>query len=184
MTLRSRAFGGRQDMDRRLVPLLALLLTVCTPLADSAGGPPSTASASRSSYFVDRPAGCPVTTPVTDEHPKNPNTASFSRGWFMSPDHLLWASASARQAPGWRREGRRRAQDQWTAGLRRVRLSGERRDLPRAGVLGGRGSSAEQHPRLRRVRVPALSGSRAGRGLHPPLLGLQETEGGQQGQIN
>jgi hypothetical protein len=68
-------------------------LTVCTPLADSAGGPPA-ASASRTSFFVDRPAGCPVTTPVTDERPKNPNTASFSRGWFVSPDRLLWASAS------------------------------------------------------------------------------------------
>ena len=81
-------------MDRRLVPLLAVVLTVCTPLADSAGGPPPAASASRSSDFVDRPAGCPVTTPVTEEHPENPNTASFSRGWFVSPDHLLWASAS------------------------------------------------------------------------------------------
>ena len=80
-------------MDRRLVPLFALLLTACTPLADSAGGP-APASASPTSYFVDRPANCPVTTPVTDEHPKNPNTASFSRGWYMSPDHLLWASAS------------------------------------------------------------------------------------------
>ena len=80
-------------MDRRLVPLLTVVLAVCTPLADSAGGPPPAASASRASYFVDRPARCLVTTPVTDEHPKNPNTASFSRGWFMSPDHLLWASA-------------------------------------------------------------------------------------------
>jgi hypothetical protein len=81
-------------MHRRLIPLLTVILTVCTPLADSAGGPPPAASASRTSYFVDRPAGCPVTTAVTDEHPKNPNTASFSRGWYVSADRLLWASAS------------------------------------------------------------------------------------------
>jgi hypothetical protein len=80
-------------MDRRLVPLLAVLLAVCTPLADSAGSSPP-ASAARTSYFVDRPAKCPVTTPVTDEHPRNPNTASFSRGWYVSADRLLWASAS------------------------------------------------------------------------------------------
>ena len=81
-------------MDRRFVPLLTLLLTVCTPLADSAGGPPPAASPSRSSYFVAGPAGCPVTAPVTDEHPKNPNTASFGQGWYVSADRLLWASAS------------------------------------------------------------------------------------------
>lgn len=81
-------------MDRRLVPLLTVLLTVCTPLADSAGSPPPTATASQISYFVDRPAECPVTTPVTNERPKNPNTASFSQGWFVSADRLLWASAS------------------------------------------------------------------------------------------
>jgi hypothetical protein len=81
-------------MNRRLVPLLAALLTVCTPLADSPGARPPAATASQISYFVDRRAACPVTTPVTEEHPTNPNTASFSRGWFMSPDHLLWASAS------------------------------------------------------------------------------------------
>jgi hypothetical protein len=88
------AFGGRQDMDRRLVPLLTLVLTVCTPLADSAAGPSPAASSSPASYFVDGPAACPVTKPVNDEHPKNPNTASFSRGWYVSADRLLWASAS------------------------------------------------------------------------------------------
>jgi hypothetical protein len=78
-------------MDRRLVPLLALVLTVCTPLADSAGGPSPMAPASRASGVA---GPCPVTAPLTDEHPKNPNTASFGRGWYVSADRLLWASAS------------------------------------------------------------------------------------------
>ena len=73
-------------MDRRLVPLLALVLTVCTPLANSAGGP--------SSSVVASAGACPATAPVTDERPKNTNTASFGRGWYVSSDRLLWASAS------------------------------------------------------------------------------------------
>jgi hypothetical protein len=97
-------------MDRRLVPLLTLLLTVCTPLADSAGSPPPGTSASALSSSVAGPAGCPVTAPVTEEHPKNPNTASFSRGWYVSVDRLLWASASGRFFVGgskvlWERPG-------------------------------------------------------------------------------
>jgi len=31
---------------------------------------------------------------VSDERPKNQNTASFSRIWYVSADRLLWASAS------------------------------------------------------------------------------------------
>ena len=81
-------------MDRRLVPLLTLLLTVCTPLADSAAAPASSPSPSRTSPLAAAPGGCPATTPVTDERPKNTNTASFGRGWYVSPDRLLWASAS------------------------------------------------------------------------------------------
>jgi hypothetical protein len=47
---------------------------------------------------------------VTEEHPKNPNTASFSRGWYVSVDRLLWASASGRFFVGgskvlWERPG-------------------------------------------------------------------------------
>ena len=81
-------------MDRRLVPLLTLVLTVCTPLADSAGGPSSYPSPSPASPVVAGPGACPATAPVTDERPKNINTASFGRGWYVSPDRLLWASAS------------------------------------------------------------------------------------------
>jgi hypothetical protein len=77
-------------MDRRLVPLLALILTVCTPLADSAGGPPPAGTPSR----IAGSAACPATPPVTDERPNDSNTASFSRGWYVSADRLLWASAS------------------------------------------------------------------------------------------
>ena len=81
-------------MDRRLVPLLALVLTVCTPLADSAGGPSSSPLPSTASPVAASAGSCPATAPVTDERPKNTNTASFSRGWYVSPDRLLWASAS------------------------------------------------------------------------------------------
>jgi hypothetical protein len=81
-------------MDRRLVPLLTLVLTVCTPLADSAGGPSASPLPSPASPVVAGPGACPATAPVTDERPKNPNTASFGRGWYVSADRLLWASAS------------------------------------------------------------------------------------------
>lgn len=81
-------------MDRRLVPLLMLVPTVCTPLAGSAGGPPPASSPSATLAAAAGPAACPATAPVIDEHPRNPNTASFSRGWYMSADRLLWASAS------------------------------------------------------------------------------------------
>jgi hypothetical protein len=75
-------------MVRPLVVLLATaLLAACTPLAGSPAAPTPAASAAR-------PADCPVTTPVTDERPRNSNTASFGRGWYVSADRLLWASAS------------------------------------------------------------------------------------------
>ena len=87
-------------MDRRLVPLLALVLTVCTPLADSAGRPSSSPLPSSASPIASAGA-CPATAPMTDERPKNANTASFSRGWYVSPDRLLWASASGPFYVGW-----------------------------------------------------------------------------------
>jgi hypothetical protein len=55
-------------------------------------------------------ANCPITTPVTDEHPKNSNTAAFSSAWYVSTDRLLWASAGYRYWQGgnkvlWERPG-------------------------------------------------------------------------------
>src|SRR6266513_1279989 len=88
-------------MDRRLVPLLALVLAVCTPLADSAGGPSSSPLPSSASLAVASAGACPATAPVTDERPKNTNTASFGRGWYVSSDRLLWASANGPFYVGW-----------------------------------------------------------------------------------
>jgi len=50
--------------------------------------------------------------PISDEHPTNANTASFSRTWFVSADRLLWASAPSRFYGGsnkvlWERPGPR-----------------------------------------------------------------------------
>ena len=81
-------------MDRRLVLLLSVVLAGCTPVASSAGAAPTAASRSATPASVAGPAVCPITTPVTDERPKNGNTASFGRGWYVSSDRLLWASAS------------------------------------------------------------------------------------------
>ena len=68
-----------------------LTLAACGPLG---GSPASPSATSRTASAPSGPAGCPVTAPVTDERPKNSNTASFSRGWYVSADRLLWASAS------------------------------------------------------------------------------------------
>jgi hypothetical protein len=55
--------------------------------------------------------GCRTTAPTTTERPKDANTASFSRAWYVSPDRLLWASAGYRFYSGgtkvlWERPGR------------------------------------------------------------------------------
>ncbi len=81
-------------MDRRLVLLLSVLLAGCTPLASSAGATPTAASGPATPASVAGPAVCPITTPVTGERPKNGNTASFGRGWYVSSDRRLWASAN------------------------------------------------------------------------------------------
>jgi len=54
--------------------------------------------------------GCRVTAPTTTEHPRDANTASFSRAWFVSVDRKLWASATGRLYAGenkvlWERPG-------------------------------------------------------------------------------
>lgn len=75
----------------RSVVLVVLTLAACGPVGGSAAIPSAT---SRTASAASGPAGCPITAPVTDEHPKNTNTASFDRRWYVSPDRLLWASAS------------------------------------------------------------------------------------------
>lgn len=55
---------------------------------------------------------CPATAPTTAERPRDANTAAFSRAWYVSDDHLLWASAQGRLYVGenkvlWERPGSR-----------------------------------------------------------------------------
>jgi hypothetical protein len=85
--------------------LATALLAACTPLGGSPGGSPSTSARSTAPVVGPTSAqptslaafsNCLVTTPVTSEHPRNGNTASFSRTWYVSPDRLLWASADGR----------------------------------------------------------------------------------------
>jgi hypothetical protein len=99
----------------RLLILLGLTLAACEPFGNSptnslaASAAPAVATAAwpvLAAAFTQ----CPVTKPVTDEHPKNANTAAFSRGWYVSPDRRLWASAGDRFRAGgnkvlWERPG-------------------------------------------------------------------------------
>jgi hypothetical protein len=91
----------------RLAKLLALLvMAACTPLAGSPGDAPPTTAAPLAV------GGCPVTAPVTNEKPRNTNTAAFSNAWYVSPDRRLWASAGSRRWEGgnkvlWERPGSR-----------------------------------------------------------------------------
>ena|SRR2546423_671308 len=72
-------------MARALI-LIGLAVAGCGPLGGSTGIPPASSPVGV--------AGCPITAAVVSERPKNPNTASFGRGWYVSADRLLWASAS------------------------------------------------------------------------------------------
>lgn len=101
-------------MVRPLVFTLAtLLLAACTSVGGLPASPPPAlplAAARATPPPATAVSGCPVSTPVTDERPRNPNTASFSRTWFVSPDRLLWASAPPRFYQGsnkvlWERPG-------------------------------------------------------------------------------
>jgi hypothetical protein len=77
--------------------LIAAILAACGPVAGSpaaSGSPQPAVALVRPTPTPTETSGCPATTPVTAEHPKNSNTAAFSRGWYVSPDRLLWASAS------------------------------------------------------------------------------------------
>jgi hypothetical protein len=85
----------------RVVILLGLTLTVCKPIGNlppsptaAVSGPVATTVAPPISAAAFRQ--CPTAKPVTDEHPKNTNTAAFSRAWYVSPDRRLWASADGR----------------------------------------------------------------------------------------
>jgi len=78
--------------------------------------PPTTVPSPTGVPTTERPqdlsdaSGCRVTAPTTTEHPRDANTASFSRAWFVSPDRKLWASATGRLYAGenkvlWERPG-------------------------------------------------------------------------------
>jgi hypothetical protein len=99
----------------RLVVLLGLTLAACEPFGNSPPSPPAR-SAAPVATPVSLPisaaafAQCPITKPVTDEHPKNANTAAFSRAWYVSADRRVWASAGDRFRAGankvlWERPG-------------------------------------------------------------------------------
>ena len=79
---------------RRSLLLVSLVLAACGPLGGSPAASHVAAQTARPTPTPADSAGCPATTPVSDERPKNQNTASFSRIWYVSPDRLLWASAS------------------------------------------------------------------------------------------
>lgn len=85
----------------RLLILLGLTLAACEPFGNSSPSPTAAGSVPVATT-VPPPVSaaafrqCPLTKPVTDEHPKNTNTAAFSRAWYVSPDRRLWASAGDR----------------------------------------------------------------------------------------
>jgi len=81
------------QIPRSLV-LLSLILAACGPLGESPAGSQVAEQTARPTPTRADSAECSATTPVSDERPKNQNTASFSRVWYVSPDRLLWASAS------------------------------------------------------------------------------------------
>ena len=79
--------------------LVAALIGVTLVACDV---PPITTPNSTAVPATDQPAdladasGCRVTAATTTEHPRDPNTAAFSRAWFVSADRMLWASATGR----------------------------------------------------------------------------------------
>lgn len=98
---------------RRVSAVVAALFGVTLVACDV---PPTTAPGSTGVPATERPAdladanGCRVTMPTTTEHPRDANTAAFSRAWFVSADRLLWASATGRLYAGqnkvlWERPG-------------------------------------------------------------------------------
>ena len=88
------------QIPRSLI-LVSLVLATCGPLGGSPAASQVAAQTARPTPTPVDSAGCPATTPVSDEHPKNQNTASFSRIWYVSPDRLLWASATTPFYVGW-----------------------------------------------------------------------------------
>jgi hypothetical protein len=79
---------------RQWLILASLALAACGPLAGSPASSPSSPETAPATSTPAETVGCRATTPVSDERPRNTNTASFSRIWFVSPDRLLWASAT------------------------------------------------------------------------------------------
>ena len=79
---------------RRSLIVVTLILAACTPVAGLPAAPQPPAGTVQPTPTAADSSGCPATTPVSNERPKNQNTASFSRIWYVSPDRLLWASAS------------------------------------------------------------------------------------------
>ncbi|MDQ2912114.1 MAG: hypothetical protein M3T56_02550 [Chloroflexota bacterium] len=85
----------------RLLILLGLTLAACEPFGNSPSSPPARPAAPVAATGPPPVSAaaftqCPTTKPATDEHPKNANTAAFSRAWYVSPDRRLWASAGGR----------------------------------------------------------------------------------------
>jgi len=71
---------------------MALLLAACSsPTAAPVGS--ASPSLGLQTPFGGNPDPACAETPRTTDRPKNPNTAAFSTYWYVSADHLLWASA-------------------------------------------------------------------------------------------
>lgn len=98
---------------RGLFPVVAALIGIgvigCATPQTAIPSPTGIPTTERPPDLADA-NGCRVTTPTTTEHPKDLNTAAFSRAWFVSADRLLWASATGRLSSGenkalWERPG-------------------------------------------------------------------------------
>jgi hypothetical protein len=89
--------------------LLGITLVACVSPPAIAPSPTGISATERPVDLADA-NGCRVTAPTTTEHPRDPNTAAFSRAWFVSADRMLWASATGRLYAGenkmlWERPG-------------------------------------------------------------------------------
>ncbi len=88
-----------RNLHRSLTPLsLFIILLAATACASSAviGAPLSTGEARSTSTItptlVPRSAECPITQPIQDQPPKDPNADPFGfTGWFINADRTVWA---------------------------------------------------------------------------------------------
>src|SRR2546427_6003429 len=98
-----------RTLCRVIVALLGISVGACDSAQTAVPSPTGVPATERPPDLADA-SGCRVTAPTTTEHPRDANTASFSRTWFVSVDRKLWASATGRLYAGenkvlWERPG-------------------------------------------------------------------------------